>query len=394
MAETEFDYRLIANMSERSETFKEVFDHAWESPAFLKFIEEMELASRHDNGVLILGPTGSGKSTVAKCIHQLRTHRKKGEVATKPTLTGLTGTDAKSRELRRDYGALFTALRTRWNTEGPPFQHQDLARMSMTSAHSELFGHTPGAFTDAKRLRPGALLSAHGGTLFLDEVADASAVTQKALLDFLDNKCFKPEGGDFEIHVKADIIAATNKDPMKEIQGGSFRDDLYFRLASHIMIMPSLFERLDDFDLLAKGLLARQVGGATLGTKKPGKSFGKGVLSRLKEFGGKWPGNIRQLGFVISNALSRAGEAEQIEEAHLPDRRTFYHHTRLVDRQDPVEVINNWLPTVDFEVLKERYIRALNDEFRGNIDRMAEKSGFSRSTFYRWRKKEQELAGG
>jgi transcriptional regulator with PAS, ATPase and Fis domain len=393
MEKKDFDYGLIANMSERSPTFKKIFDRDWKSPAFLKLLEEMELASRHNNGVLILGPTGSGKSTVATCIHELRACRRSAEAPEKPTLTGHTGTDNKSRELRRDYLALFNALRARWAEEGPPIQHLNLGGMSMTLAQAELFGHTPGAFTGAERLRPGAILSAHGGTLFLDEVADANAVTQKALLDFLDNKCFRPEGADFEIHVRTGIISATNKDPIQEIEGGSFREDLYFRLANHILVMPALAERMDDFDLLAEALLARQVKDYRQLDEFKARSFAEGVLAELGGLGGRWPGNIRQLEFVINNAFTRAGGASVIEASHLPEARTFYHHTRLVDRQDPAAAIDNWLPTVSLEVLKERYIRALNDSYRGNVDAMADRSGISRATLYRWRKEEAELAG-
>ncbi|MFH1531619.1 MAG: sigma 54-interacting transcriptional regulator [Pseudomonadota bacterium] len=385
MAEQEFDTGLITNMSERSETFRHVFDREWKSPVFLAFLKEMDLASRHDEGILILGPTGSGKSTVARCIHELRSHRRRHEEPTRPEITGLEGSDSKSKELRRDYLALFEQIRSQWK-KGSPIQHLNLGGMSMTLAQAELFGHTPGAFTEAKRLRPGAILSAHGGTLFLDEVADANAVTQKALLDFLDNGCFKPEGGDFDIHVRVGVIAATNKDPIQEIEGGSFRDDLYFRLANHILMMPALIDRMDDFELLAEGLLARQVSAYSRRDEFKATSFSDGVLKQLKGFGKKWTGNIRQLEFVINNAFCRASDSPEIKVEHLPDARTLYHQTRLVDRQNPTAVIDHWLPTVDFEVLKDRYVRVLNDEYRGNIDLMSDRSGISRSSFYRWRK--------
>ena len=162
---------------------------------------------------------------------------------------------------------------------------------------SELFGHVKGAFTSAIKDRSGKFEVANGGTLFLDEVADMSLAAQAKVLRALQEKKIQRVGKDKDISVDVRIIAATNKNLKKEIEKGTFREDLYHRLAVILIKVPPLNERREDIPILIDhfvALLAKE-------EKIEAKHFSKDALTKLNDY--PWSGNIRELRNVVERLM-------------------------------------------------------------------------------------------
>ena len=209
--------------------------------------------------VLVRGETGTGKELVAHAIHT-RGSRKKG-----------------------------------------PFVGFALPALPPTLIERELFGHTRGAFTDAREGRQGYIQKADGGVLFLDEIGDLSPDLQPKLLRFLDTRTFVPVGSTTEIEVDVQVVCATNLDLEEAIKKREFRQDLYYRLRMVEIVLPPLRERLDDVPLLVdhflfllRGLNRTRVAGVT-----------SAALDRLCRYG--YPGNIRELDAIVKRAVVMAG---------------------------------------------------------------------------------------
>ncbi|EHD0097523.1 sigma-54-dependent Fis family transcriptional regulator [Vibrio vulnificus] len=180
---------------------------------------------------------------------------------------------------------------------------------------SEIFGHLKGAFTGATTDRKGAAMLANGGTLFLDELCEMELEMQKKLLRFLQTGTFTPLGGSKEIKVDVRIICATNRDPLKEVEEGRFREDLYYRVHVVPIEMPPLRERGNDIVELANHFLKTYA-------KEDGKKFNsisKEAQSILKKY--KWPGNVRQLQNIIRNIVV-LNDDNQLNMEHLPAQLT------------------------------------------------------------------------
>ncbi len=215
----------------------------------------IEKVSRTGARVLITGENGTGKELVAHHLHQ------------------------KS------------------NRSGSPFVEVNCAAIPAELIESELFGHIKGAFTSAIKDRPGKFEIANGGTLFLDEVADMSLAAQAKVLRALQENKIQRVGGEKDIKVDVRVIAATNKNLIKEIEEGKFREDLYHRLAVILIEVPPLKERKNDIPLLVdyfvKNLIVEQ------GLES--KSFSKGAIDQLKDY--PWTGNIRELKNVVERLM-------------------------------------------------------------------------------------------
>lgn len=205
--------------------------------------------------VLLLGETGTGKEVVARAIH-------------------------------------------RWSPRASkPFVAVNCAAFPENLLENELFGHEKGAFTGAIKREPGKIEVAEGGTLFLDEIGDMPLTMQSHLLRVLNDKTFYRVGGTQEVRADVRFIAATNKDLPQAIRQGTFREDLYFRLAVITVALPPLRERLDDLPALADYFLTQ-----------PGK-FGlnrrcllsDAALQALQRY--PWPGNVRELENVLTRAM-------------------------------------------------------------------------------------------
>ncbi|HAT8520270.1 TPA: sigma-54-dependent transcriptional regulator [Vibrio vulnificus] len=180
---------------------------------------------------------------------------------------------------------------------------------------SEIFGHLKGAFTGATTDRKGAAMLANGGTLFLDELCEMELEMQKKLLRFLQTGTFTPLGGSKEVKVDVRIICATNRDPLKEVEEGRFREDLYYRVHVVPIEMPPLRERGNDIVELANHFLKTYA-------KEDGKKFNsisKEAQSILKKY--NWPGNVRQLQNIVRNIVV-LNDDNQLNVEHLPAQLT------------------------------------------------------------------------
>lgn len=180
---------------------------------------------------------------------------------------------------------------------------------------SEIFGHLKGAFTGATTDRKGAAMLANGGTLFLDELCEMELEMQKKLLRFLQTGTFTPLGGSKEVKVDVRIICATNRDPLKEVEEGRFREDLYYRVHVVPIEMPPLRERGNDIVELANHFLKTY---AKEDCKKF-NSISKEAQSILKKY--NWPGNVRQLQNIIRNIVV-LNDDNQLNVEHLPAQLT------------------------------------------------------------------------
>jgi len=223
-----------------------------------------------ESTVLLGGESGTGKELVARAIHSL-SRRKDG-----------------------------------------PFVAVNCGALPDTLLESELFGYVAGAFTDAKKNKPGRFAIAGGGTIFLDEIGDISAALQVRLLRVLQEKEFEPLGGTGPVKANVRVIAASNKNIEDQVKEGKFRDDLYYRLNVIQIVLPPLRDRKEDIPLLAELFIDRlnHIQG------KDVSGISEEALGDLMHHG--WPGNVRELQNVVEHAfiLCRSG---LIRTEHLPD---------------------------------------------------------------------------
>ncbi|MDO6737475.1 sigma-54 dependent transcriptional regulator [Wenyingzhuangia sp. 2_MG-2023] len=208
-----------------------------------------------DARVLITGPNGTGKELVAHRLHDM-------------------------------------SLRSVF-----PMVEVNCAAIPSELIESELFGHVKGSFTGASKDRAGKFEAANGGTIFLDEIGDMSLSAQAKVLRALQENKISRVGSDKDISVNVRVLAATNKNLMKEIEEGRFREDLYHRLAVILIKVPSLNERRDDIPLLIQHF-------STIIAKEQGivpKKFSAEALKNLQDY--NWTGNIRELRNVVERLL-------------------------------------------------------------------------------------------
>ena len=177
---------------------------------------------------------------------------------------------------------------------------------------SQLFGHVRGAFTGAVDHRDGVFSLAHTGTLFLDELGELSLPLQAKLLRVIQSREFFKVGGTKPLRTDVRLITATNRDPKRAVETGSFRSDLYYRVAVVVIKVPPLRERREDIPLLVQHFLEKFA--AAYG--KPMRGVTPGAMERL--LASPWPGNVRQLENVIEQAVVLA-EGEHLGERDLPD---------------------------------------------------------------------------
>ena len=268
--------------------------------------------------VLIAGETGTGKELAAKAIH-----------TNSPRCEG-------------------------------PFVSVNCGGIPEHLIESELFGHQKGAFTDAKATKKGRLELAHGGSLFLDEIGEISMRMQIDLLRVLEDHVFYRVGGTQPIETDFRVIAATNKDLEEAIKGGTFREDLFYRLNVISFQMPSLNERKEDIPLLVEHFLHR----FSQETNKAVDLISREAMDEMMLY--EWPGNVREL----ENAIERAVvvcKGRKIMPEDLPIFRPEYL----------TPPPNNTL----MEIEKAHVSRILNEN-QWNIVKSARVLGIDRSTLY------------
>ena len=192
-----------------------------------------------------------------------------------------------------------------------PFVRLHCAALAESLLESELFGHERGAFTGAVARREGRFKQADGGTLFLDEIGEIPLGTQVKLLRFLQERTFERVGGNETLKVDTRILAATNRDLKAEIEEGTFREDLYYRLNVITIELPPLRDRKGDIPALASFFLRRYAAenGKTI------DSFQEDALARITAYA--WPGNVRELENVVERAVVLC-DGPHVEVKHLP----------------------------------------------------------------------------
>jgi two-component system, NtrC family, response regulator AtoC len=226
------------------------------SNAMQKTLRMARMAAGTQSTILLLGESGSGKDHLAKFIH------------------------------------------SHSNRSAGPYYAVNCAAISKELAESELFGHEKGAFTGAHGRKRGLLELAEGGTILLNEIGELPLTLQAKLLTFLDTRKFNRVGGEKEISVNARLIAATNRNLAEEVESGSFRKDLYYRLNVVSIVVPPLRERREDIPLLVQEFLVRIHIDLQLTTAP---KIDPPAMNKLINYG--WPGNVRELRNVLERSL-------------------------------------------------------------------------------------------
>jgi two-component system response regulator HupR/HoxA len=205
---------------------------------------------------------------------------------------------------------------------GAPFVKVNCGAFAEGVLESELFGHVQGAFSGAVASHEGVFERANGGTLFLDEVGELSPATQVKLLRVLQEGTFVPVGGKKERKVEVRIIAATNRDLTEMRKRGSFRDDLYFRLAVVTLTIPPFRERLEDLPELVQTFIERETGrqGDLIA-----RTMTKDLITTLQKRA--WPGNVRELENTVRRLMALAANSPVLD-SHLLDSADTIDVTR------------------------------------------------------------------
>lgn len=214
----------------------------------------------------------------------------------------ITGENGTGKELVAHH------LHQKSNRSGSPFVEVNCAAIPSELIESELFGHIKGAFTSAIKDRPGKFEIANGGTLFLDEVADMSLAAQAKVLRALQENRIQRVGGDKDIKVDVRVVAATNKQLIKEIEEGKFREDLYHRLAVILIKVPPLKERKNDIPLLVDYFVQNLRAEQGLDSK----TFSNSAIERLMDY--PWTGNIRELRNVVERLLILGSDPVTVDD--------------------------------------------------------------------------------
>jgi two-component system response regulator HydG len=300
------------------------------SPAIHQIIEKLKQIAPTNATVLIQGETGTGKELVAKAIHNNSPRKNK------------------------------------------PFVPLNCTALNENLMEDELFGHEPGAFTGADRLRKGKFEYANGGTLFLDEVGDMPLTLQAKLLRVLEDGQVFRIGGNEAIKVNVRVLSATNRDLEQAVAQGAFRRDLYYRLKVVTVKLPPLRERKEDIPLLAAHFLKEC-------SQKHGKTV-TGIAAEVRRalVAYDWPGNIRQLKNLIDSmvVLDRDGilglddlpEGEPITQ--VPIARSVAAGTPSLIGQ-PLEAVERY------------YIEQALELTHGNREEAARMLGIGERTLYR-----------
>ncbi|HEY6010637.1 MAG TPA: sigma 54-interacting transcriptional regulator, partial [Nitrospirota bacterium] len=275
--------------------------------------------------VLIQGESGTGKELVARAIHAM--------------------------SLRKD----------------GPFIPINCGAIPEALLEAELFGHEKGSFTGAHAQVQGKVEYAQNGTLFLDEIGELPALLQVKLLRFLQDKTIQRVGGREDIALNTRILAATNKDLLKETKEGKFREDLYYRLGVVLIKVPPLRERKGDLAVLATYFLKRY---GDMYSKRV-RGFSAAALNGMEIY--DWPGNIRELENKIQRAII-------LTEGPMVSPQDLGFDPSTEDKAVGEPAIRT-LKEAKERVEKEMVVLAL-DKHAGNIAKAAEELGTSRPTLY------------
>lgn len=297
------------------------------SPAMLNVLDQAFRIAQREVSVLISGASGTGKELLANAIHKAS------------------------------------------NRSNKPFVAINCGALPENLLESELFGHAKGAFTGAVSAHPGLFREADGGTLFLDEIGDMPMTLQVKLLRALQERQIRPVGSSKHIDIDVRIISATHKDLHKEMEEGTFREDLYYRLNVVNLKLPSLKSRSEDIPLLARSLLQQSA-------KRHGvnvSQFSDDAMQQLVT--SSWPGNVRQLVNVVEQCVALT--QTPVIPLHLVEQAlsaTKQSWPTLTEARDAFE---------------QQYLHKLLKMTDGNVTRAAELAGRNRTDMHKLMKKHE-----
>ncbi len=293
------------------------------SPQMREIRRQVELvASGNGTSVLLTGETGTGKSFVARMIHELSDRAKE------------------------------------------PFVDVNCGGLTATFLASELFGHEKGAFTDAKERKQGLFELADRGTIFLDEIGDLAPDLQPKLLSVLESKTFRRVGGTREISVDVRVVAATNRDPHSLVGEGGLREDLFYRLSVLPLHIPPVRERArEDILVLLEDSLAEFAADKPNGQPEIEST----ALEHLLAY--SWPGNVREIRNALERALILARGCPKINLEHLP-----------VEIRGATRAQTSSHESLTLSEFERRHIEEALHHHHGNRTHAARELGISRAT--------------
>lgn len=293
-----------------------------ESAGMQEIFTTINKVASTDANVLILGENGTGKELVARSLHK---------------------NSSRSNEI---------------------FVSVDLGSIQENLFESELFGHVKGAFTDAKKDKPGRFEVASGGTLFLDEIGNLSLPLQAKLLTVLERREVIRVGSTTPIPIDVRLICATNNNIHEDVQKTKFRQDLFFRINTVEIQLPPLRERIGDLKILSNHFLRK----FAKKYKKPISNIAKTAMQKIEAH--QWPGNIRELQHSIERAVIMCDG--------LCLSENDFHFSSSISAGNDLEI-----QTFNLEELEETIIKKVMKMHKGNISKAAEVLGLTRTSLYR-----------
>lgn len=317
--------KVLQRAVEESQRFEELLGT---SAPMKRLYELLGRIADLESSVLLTGESGTGKEVAARALHK-RSHRSKG-----------------------------------------PFVAINCAAMPETLLESELFGHTSGAFTDAKAARKGLFVQAQSGTIFLDEIAEMPLALQPKLLRALEARTVRPLGSDREVPFDVRVIAATNRDLEGAVEDGRFREDLFYRINVIQVEIPSLRARGSDVLLLAQHFVQEFSGM----TDKRVTGISESAAEKLLSY--PWPGNVRELRNCIERAVALTRYDKLVIEDFPEKIRSHSTKPLLLGGDDPSELVS-------MEEIERRYIAYVLEVTEGNKTAAATVLGLDRKTLYR-----------
>jgi transcriptional regulator with PAS, ATPase and Fis domain len=317
------DLSQVAELRKKLSKSYKFGDIVSKNPEMQCIMERLPLFAASTSTVLIEGASGTGKELIARALHNLGPRKNK------------------------------------------PFVTVNCAALPDNLLESELFGYVKGAFTDAKKDKPGRFQLAQGGSILLDEIGEISTGLQVKLLRVLQEKEFEPLGAVRSVKVNARVIAATNRNLEKEVKNGRFREDLFYRLNVIRISLPPLSERREDIPLLVNSFIRQfnHLQGRDI------RRISERALAALMN--ARMNGNIRELENAIEHAFVIC-QGNTIDLHHLPSQ--YLNATASVPDSDEINL---------FDAAEAEIIRQALEANNGNRSETAKSLGISRNTLWR-----------